>query len=86
MESVEQNILLEQIFAAYRKTYGGKNQSQKSVDRDLKVLFSRVVEEKTLAEIGSEFGVQHERIRQIEAKTYRRLAFVTNRLKLSGMY
>lgn len=86
MNAVEQKILLEQIFGAYRKTYDGKNKYQKSVDRDLKVLIMRVVEGKTLAEIGREFGVQQERIRQIEAKTYRRLAFVTNRLKLKGMF
>ena len=84
MEAVEQKILLEQIFAAYRKEYDGRH--QKSVERELKVLVWRVVEGKTLTEIGIEFGVQRERIRQIEAKTYRRLAFVTNRLKLKGMF
>jgi DNA-directed RNA polymerase sigma subunit (sigma70/sigma32) len=86
MEAVEQKILLEQIFASYIKTYTSNHPAQKSVERDLKVLFMRVVEEKTLAEIGKEFGVQHERIRQIEAKVYRRLRSVTKRLKLSGMY
>jgi DNA-directed RNA polymerase sigma subunit (sigma70/sigma32) len=86
MEAVEQKILLEQIFAAYRKTYDGKNKYQKSVDRDLKVLIMRVVEGKTLTEIGIEFGVQKERIRQIEAKTYRRIAYVLKRLKLKSMF
>ena len=86
MEAVEQKILLEQIFAAYRKTYTSDHPSQKPVERDLKVLVMRVVEGKTLAEIGSEFGVQQERIRQIESKTYRRLAHVIKRLKLNGMY
>ena len=86
MEAVEQKILLEQIFAAYRKEYEGRHHNQKSVERDLKVLVWRVVEGKTLAEIGIEFGVQTERIRQIEAKTYRRIAYVLKRLKLKSMF
>jgi DNA-directed RNA polymerase sigma subunit (sigma70/sigma32) len=86
MEEVEQKILLEQIFAAYRKSYTSDHPSQKPVERDLKVLFMRVVEEKTLSEIGEELGVGGERIRCIEAKTYRRLAFLLKRLKLNGMY
>ena len=86
MEAVEQKILLEQIFAAYRKTYDEKHRHPKFVDRGLKVLVMRIVEGKTLTEIGSEFGLQKQSIRFIEQRTYRRLARVIKRLKLNGMY
>lgn len=86
MNAVEQKILLDQIITAYKNTYVSKYRTLESVERDLEVFFARKVDGKTLNEIGKEFGVQHERIRQIEASTIRRIAYVLKRLKLKDMF
>ena len=86
MNAVEQKILLEQIIAEYKNSYVSKYRTLESVERDLEVLFARKVDGKTLEEIAKEFGVQRERIRQIEASTIRRIPYVLKRLKLKGMF
>ena len=85
MEAVEQKILLDQIIAAYKKTYMVKNWPL-SVERDLEIFFSRNVDGKTLVQIGTEFGISGNRIRQIEEKTTRRLNTIISRLKLKDMF
>ena len=86
MNAVEQKILLDQIIAEYKNSYVSKYRTLESVERDLEVLFARKVDGKTLEEIAKEFGVQRERIRQIEASTIRRIPYVLKRLKLKGMF
>lgn len=86
MNAVEQKILLDQIIAEYKKSYVSKFRTLESVERDLEVFFARKVDGKTLVEIAKEFGVQRERIRQIEASTIRRIPYVLKRLKLKGMF
>lgn len=85
MEAVEQKILLDQIIAAYKRTYMVKNWPL-SVERDLEIFFSRNVDGKTLVQIGTEFGITGNRIRQIEQKTTRRLNTIISRLKLKDMF
>lgn len=42
-------------------------------ERERKVLFLRVIEGKTLREVGNAFGVTQERVRQLESKAFRKL-------------
>ncbi len=87
MNAVEQKILLDQIITAYKNTYVGRNRrTLESVERDLEVFFARKVDERTLVDIGAEFGVSRNTIMVVEASTTRRIAYVLNRLKLKGMF
>ncbi len=42
-------------------------------ERERKVLFLRVIDGKTLREVGDAFGVTQERVRQLESKAFRKL-------------
>ena len=51
-------------------------------EREAKVLKLRYYEDMNLEEVGKQFGVTRERIRQVEAKALRRLMYPTRRKKL----
>jgi RNA polymerase sigma factor (sigma-70 family) len=43
-------------------------------DREKKILYERIVDGKTLQQIGNKFGLTRERIRQIEADALRKMS------------
>jgi len=43
-------------------------------DREKKILYERIVDGKTLQQIGNKFGLTRERIRQIEANALRKMS------------
>ena len=71
-----------QIFEAFVKHCFKKSDSREMTARNIEIFFLRTFKEITIREIGEEFGLNHERVRQIDAKMTRRFRLFIERQKM----
>lgn len=71
-----------QIFEAFAKHCLNNADNREMTARNIEIFFLRTFKEITLREIGEEFGLNHERIRQIDAKMIRRFRGFIERRKM----
>ena len=75
----EQGLLIGELIREHKREFAKKLQEFGLIDlrdlipREQKVLWMRFMEFKTYEEVGKEFGVTRERVRQIEIKALERL-------------
>jgi DNA-directed RNA polymerase sigma subunit (sigma70/sigma32) len=69
IHDIETRIYVDQILASLKP----RQLHQKTLSRNIEIWKARVLDGLTLRQVGEEFGLQCERVRQIEASISRRL-------------
>jgi DNA-directed RNA polymerase sigma subunit (sigma70/sigma32) len=73
MKNVEDRLLLVELFRRAYK-YSSADVREMS-NRNIEIFFMRYVYDMTYAAIGKEFNLSNERVRQIIAKTHRKMKY-----------